>query len=316
MRQIENEKEIIDSFLNQIKITTRSIMNKTLNHYSRILTDFWLEYAHKRAIPLYSFKRDIIRDIMLELRTKYKATTIRNYFAILSSYFQFCIEEEIIEHNPLIKMKLPKKEQRELIYLKEEEVKELNKKLLDFKMDSDYLQNFFIFFIPIILGLRVSETSNLSINDLKEDGVHIIGKGNKERIVFIPNDNRFKEILKNYLIERELKIKRIIQEKPQKSLSIENTLSFFINNRGTQLSIRDIQRRIAQMRNKLNLNPHLSPHKLRHTYASILISKGFDIFFIQKLLGHSNIATTEIYLHCNIERLKNRMQTEQPFSFE
>ena len=140
-------------------------------------------------------------------------------------------------------------------------------------------------------GLRVSEVCNLTLSqvDLNVGIVKIIGKGNKERIVPIPKNSI--SILKKYS-----DVVRVVYNKNKNNY-------FFINKKGNKIRSEYIENMLKCIVVELGLNPNITPHKLRHSYATHLLANGSDLRSIQELLGHSDIATTQIYTHVESNRM-------------
>lgn len=133
-------------------------------------------------------------------------------------------------------------------------------------------------------GIRVSELCGVRIQDLAKDGksIRIRGKGAKERIVFIGNN----QLQRDLICRRE----RALEERTE-------THTLFINNRGNPLKPQVVRKRFRNLCSRIPGSPHVTPHMLRHTAATLLIEKGIDIRIVQRLLGHASISTTEIYTH-------------------
>lgn len=152
------------------------------------------------------------------------------------------------------------------------------------------------------LGLRVSECCNLKTNQVNiDDGfVKVLGKGNKERVVPIPKNSL--KVMKQYFLNvRPVWIKK-------------NTNNFYINNKGKHIYSEYVERMLKKSIIKANISKNLTPHKLRHSYATHLLEGGADLRVIQELLGHSDISTTEIYTHVEENRLKNTYLKSHPLA--
>lgn len=145
-------------------------------------------------------------------------------------------------------------------------------------------------------GLRVSELCSVRVGDVSPDGtdIQVRGKGNKERIVYVSNSE-----LCGQLIQRR---KQALQER-----SITDTL--FVNSRNAPLKPQTLRRRLHKLTATTDLTRNVTPHMLRHTAATLLIEQGIDIRFVQRLLGHASIATTEIYTHVTNKALKQAINS-------
>ncbi|MBQ1482720.1 MAG: tyrosine-type recombinase/integrase, partial [Erysipelotrichaceae bacterium] len=154
------------------------------------------------------------------------------------------------------------------------------------------------------LGLRVSECCDLRVSqvNLRDGFVKVLGKGNKERVVPIPDQTR--KMMEHYFSNiRPLRIKK-------------NTNLFFINRLGKKIYPQYVEKIIQEKLEEAGLHKHLTPHKLRHSYATHLLEGGADLRVIQELLGHSDISTTEIYTHVQAERLKETYMKAHPLAKE
>lgn len=148
------------------------------------------------------------------------------------------------------------------------------------------LRNAAILAIGVYAGLRVSEIRDLDQTDADLDGLSVFvrhGKGDKEREV--PLHNWAAELVREYLSTR-----------------VDNAPALFVSRQGTRLSVRAIQRMVVRLAGDARLAKRITPHKLRHTFATLLLDEGEDIRVIQELLGHESIATTELYAHVTPRR--------------
>ena len=149
-------------------------------------------------------------------------------------------------------------------------------------------------------GLRVSELVSLDLSNINLEvcEVRVIGKGSKERIV--PIGSKAVEKLKDYLILRE-------QFNPQ-----DNAL--FLNKYGKRMTTRAVEQNLDKLSTKAGVQTHLNPHKLRHSFATELLQGGADLRAVQEMLGHSNLAATQIYTHLDFEHLKEVYNKAHPIA--
>ncbi|WP_300063929.1 tyrosine-type recombinase/integrase [uncultured Roseobacter sp.] len=147
----------------------------------------------------------------------------------------------------------------------------------------------------IVKGLRISELMNLKVRDVSPDGSQILvnGKGSKERIVFVPN--------------RELQegFQRYCQARSDDS---SMTSPLFLNTMGRRLRSATFRKRLRALSKRLGIEPHLTPHRFRHSAATLLIEEGIDIRMVQALLGHANLKTTEIYVRVSNHALRRALE--------
>ena len=197
----------------------------------------------------------------------------------------------MIDNNPCETIKMPKVSKTLPHYLTEEEIE----KLLDFPLNTplDY-RNKAMLELLYATGIRVSELVNLKLNNisLEEDLIRVIGKGSKERISPISS-----------ICEKYLRI--YIDEYRNTLLKHKNSEYVFINNFGNPISRQGFFKNLKQIAKEQGITKEISPHTLRHSYATHLLTHGADLRIIQELLGHSDISTTEIYTHLINEKVKS-----------
>jgi len=151
-------------------------------------------------------------------------------------------------------------------------------------------------------GMRVQELVDLDIKDidLLGDSIRVLGKGKKERIVILGPQSL--EALSEYMKERQ---KQLMKKKKQ-------TSALFLNRRGTRITDRSIRRIFKKYSLKLGLDKQLSPHSLRHSFATHMLNAGADLRVVQELLGHESLSTTQIYTHVTTERMKSVYKKTHP----
>lgn len=217
-------------------------------------------------------------------------TSIRNLHRFLN--FKYDISD------PTINLTVSKGEKRLPIYATIEEIERIMS-VFDDEIPED-LFNHTLLETIYGLGLRVSECVNLKTNQVNlEDGfVKILGKGNKERLMPIPDKTL--DIMKRYFQT----LRPLWQKK--------NSNYFFLNKKGNPTYSEYVEKMLRETNIKANIKKHITPHKLRHSYATHLLQGGADLRVIQELLGHSDISTTEIYTHVDSERLKKTYMDNHP----
>ncbi len=223
----------------------------------------------------------------LNLTNKSKA----HYLTVIKSYYTFLVTEGIINKNPVETIKMPKIEKKLPNYLTIDEVD----KLLDIRLDKpiDY-RNKAMLELLYASGMRISELTNLKISqiDFNEALVRILGKGKKERIVPL-NDvslNYLKEYIEDY----------------RPFLLRNNTSEYiFVNNHGSKISRQGFFKIIKKLCELNGINKNVSPHTIRHSFATHLLNNGADLRIVQELLGHENLVTTEIYAHLQNQKIKD-----------
>lgn len=226
-----------------------------------------------------------------------ESTTVAHKITSIKSYFNYNIKREIVSVNPADKVSRPKLTKHLPEYLTEEEVG----KLLDVEVRSPYdYRNKTILELLYSSGIRISELVNIKTPnyDSEECLIRIMGKGSKERIV--PLGDYAVNIMNDYMNN----YRPLINKK--------HTDYVFINNRGDKISRQFIFKVIKKEALKKGIKKDISPHTLRHTFATHLLKNGADLRIIQELLGHENISTTQIYTHVTNNKLKSDYETYFP----
>lgn len=331
-----DELTLIEGFLREKRRLTKSLENITIKQYKRVLNSFWKLRAEQYGIELHKFTTEQLENIIDAMLAKgYAAKSINYYYTILNSYYSYLVEKKLLSENIVHSIKLPPIPPRIISYLYNDEWQLFIHQLMNVLDNTrpDYFQEIMLMFLPIATGIRCIEESRLPIQafDFQDGTLRVIGKGNKERI--IPISSPFlKEMLEKLFRERSLRLKFLKQELEtrimskeqagrdtsvlkQQLLEIQDFPYLFLNQNGKRVGVRDIQRRMKKYRELLHLTKPITPHKSRHTFASVSRELGFDVLEIQSMLGHSSIATTERYLHNDIRQLKAKADKIMPFSF-
>lgn len=233
-----------------------------------------------------------IRMILNNMETSPK--TKAHYLSVLNSFYNYMIFNGIIKNNPCSGIKLPKLEKKLPNYLTIEEID----KLLDIKLIKpiDY-RNKAMLEVLFATGTRISELINLTLNqiDYNECIIRVLGKGKKDRI--IPIGNTAMEYLKLYINEYRGFI-----------LKTKNSEYVFINKNGTKISRQGFFKILKKLVKEAGIEKDVSPHTLRHSFATYLLNNGADLRIIQELLGHENLVTTEIYSHLSNKKIEEDYQ--------
>ncbi len=263
------------------------LSHNTIEAYRRdlySLSDFLMQ---NNIEELSQIKRIHINMYIKNLYDKgYTPFSISREIASIKGFFKWLSVSEIIKHNPALAIEQPKLPKRLPKVLSMKEIKEL----LDSHLN---VLDKAVFELLYASGLRVSELADIKFNqiDLNAKYVRVLGKGSKERIVPIGKPACL--AIGKYLKEREYIIKKFKL----------NTRYFFIKENGKKLTRQDVYRFI----NKLgkNINKEISPHTIRHSFATHLLENGADLRVVQELLGHSDVSTTQLYTHISKKRLKD-----------
>ena len=282
-------KEYINAYLKYLRVSCNHSEN-TLLAYENDLKRFD-SYLQEKKIPFKTVTKDEILEYLKYLdQFDYKNTSIARHITVLRSFYSYLVENKVLSSNVFHRVRNPKTKRRLPNTLNLEELK----KLLDFEdaKSPRELEERAIFELLYATGMRVSELSNIQLKDidLKEKSIRTLGKGSKERIVYF--GEYALAALNDYLrVRNELKPK-------------ENYL--FINTKGERLKRASIEAIVSKRVQKIALHHHISPHTLRHTFATNMLETGSDIRSVQELLGHSSLSTTQIYTHLTSDYLKSQ----------
>lgn len=237
-----------------------------------------------------------VREYLEELnaRNLSKASLIRK-FAALRTFYKFLIINKQIDESPLNSMSAPKKEKKVPEFLTEEEMRAL------FSVPDISLRDRAMIELLYSCGLRIQELVDLSINDIDflSNTVTVTGKGNKQRIV--PVGDTCLTVLREYIKER-------------RSLGLPADIKSpaFLNKHAKRLDQRVARRALHEWFVQAGLKKKVSPHTLRHTFATHILDRGGDLRSVQEMLGHKNLSTTQIYTHVTIESLKKVYEKAHP----
>jgi integrase/recombinase XerD len=225
--------------------------------------------------------------------------TIQRKVACLRSFYRHLRREEIVDHDPTAQLRGPKRTQRLPSVLARGEVK----KLLSQPQGTEpaALRDRALLELMYACGLRASEAVGLLVNDVDLDAsvLRARGKGSKERIV--PIGREAVRALRHYLAKSR---PRLVRDKPEDRL--------FVNHRGTRLTRQGLYKIVQRHAKAAGLEHKMSPHTLRHTFATHLLAGGCDLRAVQEMLGHADIATTQIYTHLSAERLRDVYHEAHP----
>jgi len=280
---LENLSNYIDYL-----VLERGLSDNTEAAYRRDLMEF-LDYLDVNNISRFDdIQRSHINVYIRDLRRKELApTSVTRKIASLRGWFKWMLGMNLINHDPTVSIEQPKLSKHLPKVLSVQEVDLL------LAQDLPKIQKAMLEFL-YATGLRVSELANLKIQslNLKHAYVRCFGKGSKERIV--PIGKIAKDAITTYLEERT-----IIVEKLEKT-----TDYLFLHDDGRKITRQDVYDLIRKLGEDI-LHKHISPHTLRHSFATHMLENGADLRIVQELLGHSDVATTQLYTHVSKKRLKD-----------
>ena len=275
----------------------KGLSNNTRVSYLNDLKEYEAYLKKKGITNCTDIKKDDIRAYLRYLDNNSKTTTIARKLTVIKNFHKYLLKEHITKTDEAESLERPKLEKHLPNTLTIEEVD----KLLDIKLDTPFdYRNKAMLELLYGTGIRVSELVNLTLHsiDLENSIVRLSGKGNKERI--IPLGDYTIDYLNRYLEERPNLLKKV------------NTDDLFLNNHGKKMSRQGFFKILKKLLEEKNLNTNISPHSLRHSFATHLLSGGADLRSIQVLLGHSDISTTKIYTHISNEKVQNEYHEYHP----
>lgn len=270
----------------------RNYSPNTVRAYRKDIGVF-LEYAREKKLDISALERRQVRAFITLQREGLSAVSIGRMLSSIRSFFRFLITEGVMEENPFYGVSMPGRVKKIPTVLEEAEMNGL----LDAPDVNSVrgLRDKAILELLYSTGMRVGELVALKIADVDvwSSTVKVTGKGSRQRFCYI-NDSAV-EALERYLEKRP--------PKPE---------ALFLNKNGTGLSAVSIRSILNKHINKAAIAKHVSPHSIRHSFATILLSRGCDLRSIQEFLGHKDISTTQIYTHISTRRLKDIYDKSHP----
>ncbi len=278
-------KEVqVDKFLVFLKVEL-NYSELTIKSYQLDLTDFF-EYIESKKINYLTITNHDVRGYLKYLDScNLKNSTISRRISTLRTFYNYLVDENIVENNVFHNVKNPKLEKKLPNYLNYNEMEELLESI-DIST-TEGLKRRLLIEMFYSTGCRVSEMINVKISDIDftNKTIRIMGKGSKERIVYF--GDYASKYLDNYLSK------------------VKCDKYLFTNKKGEKLTINEVEQIVKDIMKHISIKTHVTPHTLRHTFATHLLNNGADIKTVQELLGHANLSTTGIYTHVSSDRLKD-----------
>lgn len=278
----------LEEYLKYLKYQ-KNYSEETIDSYDEDLIEF-LDFLKKENLELLDVKYEDVRFFLMELDSKKnKASTISRKLSSLRGFYKFLINNNYTQNNPFTLIKSPKKEKKLPRFFYYNELEEMFNSI-DISTPLGQ-RNRLILEVLYASGVRVSELVNIKLKDINDEEIKVLGKGNKERITRI--GDYAKEILDIFLNDG------------YKTLNKNNSEYLFLNNNGGKLTTRGIRFILDEIIKNTNVKKKISPHMLRHSFATHLLNEGCDILSVQELLGHESLTATAIYTHVTTDRLKD-----------
>ncbi|NLF83179.1 MAG: tyrosine recombinase [Candidatus Gastranaerophilales bacterium] len=277
----------------------RNLSQHTIKSYTSDLSDF----IATMGSGFCDFNHRNISAYLLQIQDKrYTKTTISRKIAAIKTFYRFLYRERLVSTNPAVNVRAPRKIKNLPEFLTDAEIQLLMAQV-ETKTPSG-TRDRTIMEVLYATGMRNSELCGLNLGDinLEENEIRVFGKGSKERIVLI--SNRARDFLRNY-------IEQVRSQLSENAGGGENE-PVFINMSGCRINQRSIFRLIEGCAHKAGLARKISPHTLRHSFATRLLERGADLRVVQELLGHASISNTQIYTHVSTDRLKQSYLKAHP----
>ena len=292
-----NWDSLIKSFSTYLRIE-RSLSTNTIESYSNDLNKL-SDFLTPKSISATKVRLNDLKDFITSISEILSETSQSRIISAIKSFYKFLLIENLIQTDPsenLVSPKIGRKLPNVLT------IEEINLIINSVESNNVGIRNRAIIEIIYGCGLRVSELTNLLLSNLflKQGYIKIVGKGNKERLS--PIGSLAIDSLNDFLTN------------VRPGLKINNKFSdhVFINNRGTSLSRSMIFKMIKKYTLKANIKKDISPHSLRHSFATHLVEGGANLRAVQEILGHSSITTTEIYTHLDSNYLRSNLIEYHP----
>ena len=284
----------IEEFIKYIE--NKNYSSYTVRCYKRDLNEYFLFLKeNKKDILKVDYK--FLRTYLALLYDKnYAKKTIARHISSLKSFYKFLFKNNIIDKNPMLLIKTPKLDKKLPKFLYYDDIDSL----LNIPDTNTFLglRDALILETLYSTGIRVSELVNIKLKDIdyNENAILILGKGNKERYVIY--GSKMENLLEKYISERS-------------TFKIDHDY-LFVNRYYNKITDRSIRKIIETNIKKGALNLNVSPHTLRHTFATHMLDSGADIEIVRELLGHESLSTTQIYTHVTNESLKRVYDNSHP----
>ena len=292
-----NWDSLIKSFSTYLRIE-RSLSTNTIQSYSNDLNKL-SDFLTPKSISATKVRLNDLKDFITSISEILSETSQSRIISAIKSFYKFLLIENLIQTDPsenLVSPKIGRKLPNVLT------IEEINLIINSVESNNVGIRNRAIIEIIYGCGLRVSELTNLLLSNLflKQGYIKLVGKGNKERLS--PIGSLAIDSLNDFLTN------------VRPGLKINNKFSdhVFINNRGTSLSRSMIFKMIKKYTLKANIKKDISPHSLRHSFATHLVEGGANLRAVQEILGHSSITTTEIYTHLDSDYLRSNLVEYHP----
>ena len=294
MHNLIKEDSNLESFFNYLFVE-KGLSHNTVIAYETDIIAFLFWSKKYKNLKYIDLKEDQVNEYIAYLfKSGLKSSSVNRKISSLKALYLYLTKKNKIDISPITQIVTPKQEKYLPTSMSEDEVE----KLLNSPDTSKRIEKRDKAMIEMLYatGMRISELTNLKVIDIdtQRSVVKVLGKGSKERL--IPFGESALESLSDYLSDR----------------GESNSKEVFLSNRGTKLNRVSFWKRIKIYRSRENLKESISPHTLRHAFATHLLNRGADLRSVQLLLGHSDLSTTQIYTHIAKQRLGEVLKKHHP----
>lgn len=282
-------KKNIEAFLEYLEYQKKYSAN-TVEAYAKDLEELE-NYLKEKKVDYRKMEYSDVTDYLIYLSgKKMKSSSVNRHLSSIRSFYAYMLKCDEVDNSPFNLISGPKKEKKLPNYLQYDEFLDLLKACDETSLG---VRNRMILELLFASGVRVSELVNIKISDIdfKNREIKIFGKGKKTRIVYF--NKTCQEVMSKYVIEAR-----------QDLLKGKRCDFLFVNHLGNALTRRGVADILEKLIMKSSIKHKISPHTLRHTFATLLLSEGMDIREVQELLGHARLSTTSIYTHVSNEELR------------
>ncbi len=290
---------MVDEFLNYLRYE-RCRSPRTIESYSFSLREFE-DYFHSldSGLSWQSVDEDVVRDWMEHLMDGgMEASSVGTRFAALRSLFRYALARHLVERDPTYRVESPKSRKRLPTFVKESE---MNRLLDDLPWGTSFLEvrDKAIIMTFYETGIRLSELIGLDDVDIDCDNrqLKVTGKGDKQRVV--PYGEELATTLSSYVVCRDREVSRKCD-------------AVFVTSKGNRMNAVDVRLRVKAKLSLVSTQRKLSPHVLRHSFATAMLNNGASIESVRRLLGHASASTTEVYTHTTFEQLRRVYKDAHP----
>lgn len=308
MTQKESQVPHLDAFIFRIA-EQRRYSDYTVRNYKNSVEEWW-EWLNQNDFfrgDISKIEKRIAKDYVAELARKYSRNTLHNKISALRSFYKFLIQTKDAETDPFSLIRLPKTKRSLPVFLNQAQIPELMEAPKDSaqkshksgpRSDFERACDTLILEMLYATGMRVSEICSIKWSDIDDERriIRVLGKGNKVR--FCPYGNKAAEALSEW--------RQAVSGRPSANGAVLSTYS------GAKMYPRYIQRILKKYLSQSNLPMNITPHKLRHSFATHLVNENVNLRALQEMLGHANLSTTQIYTHLGTKQLQAEYNRHHP----